>query len=272
MLLRDHPLMCGRWRTVVNTKRLFWMMAVPVVVLLMFVVALWTVGINHQGRTLSGPPPARERLNAAPTEGAIGPVIPRERRYKVEAVSFHAIDESGPDWLGSDEIYARWRDPKTGLVGGTGVYDVDTGDTVMLRQRCILPMNGPPGTVPVSACLDAGVPGPFEFEVGLFEDDQPWPPIPLPSFCPGIIYYMSPRCYGDDLVDQKMVSFTTAELEAAMPNVGDTFQEDIAIRTFCGVPESKAGLTVYGCAATGPDYRFTYRLTRLPDKDLTLHP
>jgi hypothetical protein len=254
-----------------TTKRAIWIVAVPVVVLMAVACsAPGILGIKHQGRTVSEVTP-RERPKAAPTAGAVGPVIPKERRYKVEAVSFHAVDESGPDWLGSDEIYASWRDPKSGVVSITPIYeDVNTGDTVVLdpHQHCILPLNGIPSNAFPQACPDeGGVPGPFEFEVALFEADRS-----LFNFCPQHPGFINAECIDDDLIDQKTVSFTTAELEAAMPHVGDTFQEPIALRTFCGVPESQAGLDVYGCWATGPDYRFTYQITRLPDKDLPLHP
>ena len=239
---------------------------VPVVIVLVSIAALWTSGCQHQGRTVSQAITV-ERKKAA-TTADFGPLVARGRRYKVEAVSFHAIDESGPDWWGSDEIYAEWKDSKSGFTAITSIHEgVNTGDTVMIgpRQRCILPLKGESKSV--WDCAEGGVPGPFEFEVALFEADRGGF-----QFCPQHSGIIAADCIYDDLIDQKTVSFTTAELEAAMPHVGNTFQETIAIRTFCGVPESKAVLDTYGCVATGPDYRFTYQLTRLPDADLHLHP
>ena len=139
-------------------------------------------------------------------------------------------------------------------------------------QQCILPVNRVPSpwfTPEGTKACSGGVPGPFYFEVALFEDDRF-----ILNFCPGSRSpgFIVASCSDDDLIDQKRVSFTTEELEAAMPHVGDTFLETIAIRNFCGVPESEAGDAVYGCATTGPDYRFTYRITRLPDEDLPIHP
>jgi hypothetical protein len=213
----------------------------------------------------------------AATAGVIGPGIPKERLYKIEAVSFRAVDESGVDWAGSDEIYANWTDPKSGYVSVTRTYKgVDTGDTRKFAppdKQCILPVSRAPSPSFASegpkAC-SGGVPGPFDFEVALFEEDH----LPF-SFCPEKLRspgYIEVSCDGDDLIDQKTVSFTTAELEAAMPHVGDTFTETIAIRTICGVPESELGLEIRACWVTGPDYRFTYKITRLPDNDLPVQP
>jgi hypothetical protein len=261
------------WESEDVMKRAIWMLATLVIVVVLM-AALGILGINHQGPTVSEVIPS-ERPKAA-TAAVIAPGIPKERLYKVEAISFRAVDESGPDWWGSDDIYANWKDPKSGYVSLTRTYrGVNTGDTRKFAppdKQCILPVNLPPPTFVsegTKAC-SGGVPGPFDFEVALFEEDSRPIPLPLPIFCPehrgiGI------SCDGDDLIDQKTVSFTTAELEAAMPDVGDTFTETIAIRTFCGVPESEADGT-YGCAATGPDYRFTYKITRLPDNDLPVHP
>jgi hypothetical protein len=221
-----------------TTKRATLMLAVPVVIVLN-----GCGGLKHQGRTVSEVTPS-ERPKAAPTAAVIGPGIPRERLYKVEAVGFHAVDESGPDWWDSDEIYAEWRDPKSDLVSETTTYEgIDTGDTVVLdpHQACILLVNGVPSTTSGPRACSGGVTGPFDFEVALFEDDTVtvWN-----NFCPRHPGFIGPSCSDDDLIDKKMVSFTTAELEAAMPHVGDIFQESIPIRNFCGVPESRAGNTV----------------------------
>ena len=53
---------------------------------------------------------------------------PSEHRYTVEVHGFKAIDESGADWSGSDEVFGFF-----GATGGrwvrTSKYgDVDTGD------------------------------------------------------------------------------------------------------------------------------------------------
>jgi hypothetical protein len=251
-----------------TTKRV--MLAVTVIVVGL-IAALGFLGNKHEGPTVSEVIPS-ERPKAA-TAAVIAPGIPKERLYKVEAVSFRAVDESGPDWAGSDEIYANWKDPKSGYVSVTRTYKgVDTGDTRKFAppdKQCILPVNLPsPALVSeVTKACSGGVPGPFDFEVALFEEDRF-----LFNWCPQHPGSIGVTCDDDDLIDQKTVSFTTAELEAAMPHVGDTFTETIAIRTFCGVPESEVGLEIRACWVTGPDYRFTYKITRLSDNDLPVQP
>jgi hypothetical protein len=64
--------------------------------------------------------------------GLTSPACSAQPRYKVKAVSFKAVDESGTDWLGSDEPYAIFN-----AVGVDGTQtssvshvfgDIDTGD------------------------------------------------------------------------------------------------------------------------------------------------
>jgi hypothetical protein len=63
-------------------------------------------------------------------------------QFVAEAVSFHAIDESGYDWAASDEIYAVFADysQPNSRVSET-FKNVDTGDTRNFAQhdRCMTP-------------------------------------------------------------------------------------------------------------------------------------
>jgi hypothetical protein len=86
-------------------------------------------------------------------------------QFVAEAMSFKAIDESGVDWAGSDEVYAVFsdlnpnlRDPFTSTYG-----DVDTGETRTFGpdERCIAPR---------SKC-DHGVSEILHFEVAFWEED-----------------------------------------------------------------------------------------------------
>jgi len=75
--------------------------------------------------------------------GAITDRVVRPR-YSVRLISFHAIDETGPDWSGSDEIFAIYETPA--YHAATSVYgDIDTGDTqqVNLRHACVTPAVDP---------------------------------------------------------------------------------------------------------------------------------
>jgi hypothetical protein len=61
----------------------------------------------------------------------------------------------------------------------------------------------------------------------------------------------------DDFIGRARLDFAIWELEAALPNVGDEFIESVVLNP-CSGPDV--------CDVTyGPDYSFTYRITRLPD-------
>jgi hypothetical protein len=66
--------------------------------------------------------------------GHTGPTCATLPKYTVKAVSFHAVDETGADWLGSDEpfwIFSGVGVDGTALTTASRVFgDVDTGDTV----------------------------------------------------------------------------------------------------------------------------------------------
>jgi len=68
------------------------------------------------------------------TVGLTGASCPTQPRYRVNAVKFTAVDESGIDWTGSDEPYFKFTS-----IGADGAQhswqsrvfrDIDTGDTV----------------------------------------------------------------------------------------------------------------------------------------------
>jgi hypothetical protein len=65
--------------------------------------------------------------------GLLTPDCPTQPKYQVKAVSFHANDETGIDWLGSDEpfwIFSAEGLPGTALTTASHVFgDIDTGDT-----------------------------------------------------------------------------------------------------------------------------------------------
>jgi hypothetical protein len=67
------------------------------------------------------------------SRSAVGVVQPCAPRYKVSAVSFKAVDESGYDRAGSDEpywIFNAVSEPGSAVSGASATYeDVDTGDT-----------------------------------------------------------------------------------------------------------------------------------------------
>lgn len=186
-----------------------------------------------------------------------------ERRYKIEAVRFKARDETGIDWLGSDEVMVTTTD-SLGWTVSNEIGDIDSGDTHHFdpRRSCIVSVR--PGIVILgknSVCTDEGEPAPLGFDVEFWEKDIGI----FAGFCvavpplPG--RHAGPHCAddsrGDDFIGHARLDFSIHELETALPNVGDEFIETVVLSPCQG------GGTCGGWDL--PDYSFTYRITRLPD-------
>ncbi len=129
------------------------------------------------------PAPRGARVDQAEAPNHAGRVIhPPLRvqpRFKIEAISVHAIDESGPDWLGSDDIFAVVTTVRSGMRSET-LGDFDTGETKEFTtgSNCMLPLADPHhGYSP--ACDPNGAAGPISFRVELYEQDSE-----LQNFCP----------------------------------------------------------------------------------------
>jgi len=182
-----------------------------------------------------------------------------ERHYKIEALGFKARDESGLDWLGDDEVMIETRDAK-GWTVSDEFSDVNSGDTYEFdpTRSCIIPVR--PGIVVLgktSVCDSVGEPSLLSFGVEFREKD------PLGGFCippqPGPGSHGGPHCVGDsndNLLGRAQIDLTAQDLEAVLHNVGDEYIETVVLDTCPGAV----------CGSTyGPDYSFTYRITRLPD-------
>ena len=103
-----------------------------------------------------------------------------EPRYKVEAIRFKARDESGFDWLGSDEVIVETVDAE-GWTVSEEIGSVNSGDTHDFNpgRSCIVPVR--PGVVVLgnsSNCIRSGQAAPLSFVVRLWEQD-----FFLESFC-----------------------------------------------------------------------------------------
>ncbi len=188
-----------------------------------------------------------------------------ERRYKIEAMRFRCRDETGIDWLGSDEVMVGTSDAKGSTVSNE-IGDIDSGDTHDFdpAKSCIVAVR--PGIVVLgetSVCDDFGEPAPLGFGVEFWEKDINFPP----GFCspvelpPGSPLHAGPHCLndgsGDDFIGRASVDFASQELEIALPKVGDEYIETVVLD-----PCENGGV----CGGWDlPDYTFTYRVTRLPD-------
>ena len=191
-----------------------------------------------------------------------------ERRYKIEAMRFEARDETGTDWLGSDEVMVETHDAK-GWTVSREIGNIDSGDTHNFdpAKSCIVAVR--PGTVVLgesSVCQEAGEPAPLSFQVDFWEKDTS----PFGGFCiPGSGEHVGPYCaddtYGDDFIGSTEIYYSPQELEAALPNVGDEQIESVKLDSCPGQICSAGG---------GPwnlgDYTFTWRVTRLPNALVTL--
>lgn len=181
------------------------------------------------------------------------PLVTRELRlvspqFVAHAVSFKALDETGWDRLGSDEVHVAFADFNPVQERATSVYDdVDAGETKRFRaaDRCIAPLQ----------TCDRGRSA-LHFGVALWEQDEaPWP---FANFCPGTfanthMQYDNGVCAGsDDLIGRVEINLDQAKLVAALPTVGAT-----------------ANYTVKPTGGAG-SYEFTYKITRLDDVHRTI--
>src|SRR4051794_33867685 len=119
-------------------------------------------------------PAARSALAAVPGNIHLPIFEWMERRYKIEAVSFKALDETGFDWPGSDGVMVGTVDAKGSTVSEE-FEDVDTGETCNFdpAKSCIVAVR--PGEVilgKTSVCNDVGEPAPLFFEVEFWEKDD----------------------------------------------------------------------------------------------------
>ena len=215
---------------------------------------------------LSGPAFARVGPGFRPPPETAVPTD--QPHFKIEALNLKAIDESGYDWPFSDEVFAVFE--AGGYVASTDEEtDVDAGETRAFRldQNCLLPVLAT--HLNYWACNPQGVIGPLTFTVSLYEAD-------------GSIFVRGRRFSGaypsgttipqirahdgDDLIGRKTLTFSLADLVNSMPAPGDTWQNSVTLGKPCHDP----GFICHrGPGPSGPEYRFRYRITRLPDVRIT---
>ena len=171
-------------------------------------------------------------------------------RYVVEAINFKALNETGVDFLGSDEIVARFaigdKMMFSGIYGG-----VDTGETHQLRsgQQCIYPAIDPDATFNHRwTCNARGASGPINFQITLYEFDGVLRGMltnPL-QFClhggTDVMTGCTERQLQSTTIGSGYVEMTEAELAEAMPTVGASVERAVPI---------------------GSAYQVTIRLTRM---------
>ncbi len=183
--------------------------------------------------------------------------------YVVRARQFHAQNESGFDWAGSDEVYGVWSSGSS--LAGTRVFgNVDTGDTRSFErgQDCIYPMNttgyldGRSGDT--WGCIGEGAPGPIDFDISLWEADatQIFPACFQTGIGP------EPDCE-DDLLGSLSISYSQSELSSLLPNVDDTIVE-YRLMSNCA-----SGGPYCGRGLLDSVYFIRYEILRVADTDLS---
>ena len=220
-----------------------------------------------------------DRAAAPGVRDGAGPDAISAPRYTVEALGFHANDEAGYDspffapWS-SDEIVVVIRDDERGVITLSRIFeDVDSGESRSFRpeESCILPIDGPSepsgrllaASYDLWRCASAGIPGRFGFTVELHEEDSGFFRDCLDGLSAelGCSFSLLAGHGGhNDLIGKRTLEFSAAELASAMPNVGDTFDQTIKL----GDCHDADGCVDSPGLPTGPEYTFTYRLTRLP--------
>lgn len=246
-------------------------------ILAVALAAMTSLGYAQSAQPL--PMPARSAPSVAASAGldnAFG-----VRRYKVEALGFHANDEAGYDspffapWI-SDEIAVFIRDHAHRVSTLSRQFgDVDAGESRSFDagENCILPIGGYPPFTGLSAttetwtCSDAGTPGPFSFTVEMYEIDGGFfhtlhdclANVGCGFSIPAGDSYSGSHL--DDLIGHRTLAFTAEELAVAMPNVHDVVDETIKL----GPCFDERGCVESPGTPDDAEYTFTYRLTRLPN-------
>jgi hypothetical protein len=196
-------------------------------------------------------------------------------RFKVEAVSFDAVDETGWfDWTGSDEVYVAIHVPDRKIATYSQVFgDVDSGEgrDIPSDQNCILPIAGVTGPRTLDAgggrsnpvdrwsCSNDGAPGPISFTVWLYEQDDCFGYRFGFCFDHGTVPGGRPEPHsGDELLGSHTVEYSMEQLMALQ--VGQSKIEN----SFVTVAD--------GFGGDNSIYNFNWRITRLPDADPVVSP
>lgn len=214
-----------------------------------------------------------------------------ERRYKVEARVFRALDETWYDspwfapWI-SDEVMVILRDPERREMTVSRIFeDVDSGEHRSFgpQESCILPAelvpSGPNGSHGAKhfarfgpwACEAGGQPGPFDFTVEMYEADSDfWHGfyecfLTLECGFGVVLGYQSDSAYladGDELIGKATIAYSAEDLAATLTYVGDYAEETVTL----GDCFDESGCVESPGLPTGPEYTFSWRVTRLPDR------
>ena len=190
--------------------------------------------------------------------------------YKVKMVSFRAADESGRDWLGSDEAY--WVVSSVGADGTAKTFrtrtfgDVDSGETRTfgVTEGCIFSTTCAAATAPDgiglsiqlleedngdAAAIVAKARDYFRKvgDLGDFADPTTWLSKAM-GYMGSVAGYIS-SWLDDDLLGSRTLAYSPSQLASRLPTAGRSFTET---RYFGGLDTSG-----------GADYYLTLKVTRV---------
>jgi hypothetical protein len=194
-----------------------------------------------------------------------------EPLYVVRATKFVAVDETGPDWLGSDEPYWVF---SARVAGGTNTSrskvfgDVDSGDTGVFDavngRNVVWPRRG----------ATTGAAGPIGLSIQLWEADGGDPDsvakktelafelaghAPLVGdwvrLVPGIVRNEIAKLAGDDLIGSRTILFPSSLLRKRLAQPGAS----LALKYRLGTTAGDLPLQIAGA----PDYDLYLTVTRI---------
>ncbi len=196
-------------------------------------------------------------------------------RFVVQAIRFHANDETGSTNVGSDEIIAQFSTSGYQLI--TSQYiNVDNNETrgFTPAQRCIYPAIDPDNTRNYAwSCRAEGGAWPGLFTISLREHDGEHSFGGIFAQCTGGALPQSPtdlfmnpnrlpcevQSAASDLIGRFIVRKTIDELLAAMPAPGRFLQETVLLGGPCPPQPGLCNEPSDG------EYEVTYRITRTAD-------
>jgi len=209
--------------------------------------------------------PRQPGANVRPPEAA----VTTRPRFKVEAIGFRAHNETGWDFLGSDEVIAVFNAGDYRVMTDT-FGDVDGGESRTFRagQTCIWPATDVPGHDRSWSCAPNGAPGPVSFNAALYEYDGSRFPA---GFCvrnsgpTDLLPPQSQNCRIDSevasLIGSRPVRMSVAELTAALPRAGDSLEGSLQLFGGC-----EGDCVAGGPFGPSPDYTLRYRIVRTSDE------
>jgi hypothetical protein len=192
-----------------------------------------------------------------------------EPRYKLEAINFTADDESGIDWLGSDEpvfVFTSEDGHGNSTTASQKFGDVDSGETFSfttgscLVTSCATGVAAPLALTTQLVESDGGTEAEIRSKVHIAVTALSWIArvfgIDPSAFDDEIENYLV-GVFSDDLMGSANLTWTSAELAQALPFVGSTHDETIHM--------GESGGDLPSWIDNPPDYTLRLRITRLAD-------